>query len=280
MTYLPVLDSHAVDRAITLGGGPPLFIQIKAHERARPGDRLAFAIPLSQVGGYARWLALLLEGSAGGLREAYLVPGSDLLRLGERGRLVDGRPCLRATLSHTSARWSGFWTPVEQLGARLEALAVVPGAAKAPEFERSQEEGGFFEEAVVTTLLASGQGLAIYRPAVDLGRDLLVQRADSPAYLYLQVKGTLREDRPGLARFQVRRRAFAADAALWFLFCHAAGGVLGPVWLVPAPELGSRAAQEDPEHLSFEAHIEGADPRWGEFRLELAQLSARLRGLL
>jgi hypothetical protein len=277
VTYLPVVDSHAVDRAVAAGGGPPLFVQIKSHAHARPGDRLAFAIPLSQVGGYPRWLALLLEGSPAGLREAYLVPGADLLASGERGRLVDGRPCVRATLSPTSPTWSRFWVPLPDLGARLESLAAPPELAAAPPLERSQEEGGFFEEAVVAALLAEGAALAVYRPAVDLGRDLLVQRAGSAAYLYLQVKGSLREDRPGLVRFQVRRRAFARDPALWFLFCSGRGGVVGPVWLVPAATLEERAAAGDALHLSFEAHIEGADPRWSEFRLSsLADLAGRL----
>jgi len=208
------------------------------------------------------------------------VPGPDLLRLGERGTLVDGRPCLRLTLSPTSPTWSPFKVAVEELGARVEALATAPGLLAAPALERSQEEGGFFEETVVAALLAAGQALAPYRPAVDVGRDLLVQRAGSSAIAYLQVKGSEREDRPGLARFQVRRRAFARDPALWFLFCFARRAAVTRCWLVPAAELEDRAASRDPEHISFEGHLEGPDPRWEPYRLELRDLAGRLLGIL
>jgi hypothetical protein len=209
-----------------------------------------------------------------------VIPGADLLRLGERGTLVDGRPCVRATLSPTSPTWSGFAVPVADLGARLEALAATPGLLPPPPLERTQEEGAFFEESAVAALLAAGSALCTYRPAVDLGRDLLVQRAGSPAAVYLQVKGTLREDRPGLVRFQVRRRAFARDPALWFLFCSGRAGIVRALWLVPSAALEDRAAAGDPEHLSFEAHLAGGDARWGEFRLDPNALAARLLAVL
>lgn len=276
VSYLPVLDSHGVDRAVALGGGPPLFIQVKAHQRARPGDRLAFEIPLTAIEDHPRWLALLLEGSPKGIREAYLVPGPDLLRLGERGTLVDGRPCLHATLSPTSPTWSTYLVDPANLGARLETLASPPALAPPPPLERSQEEGGFFEESVVAALLAGGPSLAPYRPAVDLGRDLLVQRTGSPEAVYLQIKGTEREDRPGLARFQVRRRSFARDPALFFLFCFSRQGAIDPVWLVPSADLEDRASQRDPDHLSFEAHVTGPDERWSPYRLPLAELATAL----
>ena len=194
VSYLPVVDSHAVDRAVAAGGGAPVFVQVKAHQRARPGDRLAYALPTTEVGGYPGWLALLLEGSAAGIGEAYLVPGPELLRLGERGTLVDGRPCIRLTLSPTSPTWSPFQVAVEELGARIEATATARGLVAQPALERSQEEGGFFEEMAVASLLAAGPALAPYRPAVDVGRDLLVQRTGSAAFAYLQVKGSQRED--------------------------------------------------------------------------------------
>ena len=280
VTYQPVLDSHAVDRAVAPSGGPPLFVQVKAHMRPRPDGRLAFAIPLSEVGGYPRWLALLLMGSPARIEEAYLVPGVELLRRGERGTLTDGRACVRATLSASSPTWSEFLVPDGQLGARLGGLAQAPGFVAPPSLERSQEEGAFVEESVVAALLGAGADLAPYRPAVDLGRDLLVQRSSTPAAIYLQIKGSARQDRPGLVRFQVRRRAFARDPALWFVFSFVGEGRVDPLWLVPSAELEDRAAADDPDHLSFEAHLGGGDARWGEFRLSLKELPRRLGGLL
>lgn len=284
VTYLPVVDSHGVDRAVALGDAQPLFVQVKAHRRARPGDRLAFAIPTHEIGGYQRWIALLLAGDPEAIREAYAVPGPDLLARGEPGTLVDGRPCIHATLSPTSPTWSPFAVAPDDLGPRLESLAAAPGVAAGPPLERepTQEEGAFFEESVVAALLAAGDGLAPYRPSVDLGRDLLVQHAGTDAAVYLQVKGTEREDRPGLVRFQVRRRTFAPLPTLLFLFAYADPRThrVDPVWLVPAPALAERAGGGDPEHLSFEAHRRGADPRWENERTSLAELAARLKSLL
>ena len=277
VTYLPVLDSHAVDRAVTARhGGAPLFIQVKAHRRERPGDRLAFAVPLSEVGAYEGWYCLFLEGDERGIRKSYLVPGADLLERGERGTLIDGRPCVRLTLSPTSPTWSAFF--VTDLAQALERLlpAAPPATLAPPEPTRSQEQGAFFEESVVATILDATTQLALYRPAVDVGRDLLVQRAGTRAAVYLQVKGTDREDRPGLARFQVRRRSLAAGPDLLFLFCFARDAAINPAWLVPAPEFVGGASTADPDHLSFEAHIDGDDPRWGRYRLRLASVPDRL----
>lgn len=297
-SYLPVLDSHGVDRAVSLEGGPPLFLQVKAHERARRDGRLSYHIPLTEIGAYERWLACLVAGTESELAEVYLVPGPDLLRLGERGTLVDGRPCVRATLSPNSPTWSPYHTPPAQLAARVEQLASSSrehqmsspreagggrrGAIQTSLAERSQEEGAYFEEALIATILGATDQLALYRPAVDFeGRDLLVQRAGAPSYLFVQVKGTEREDRPGLARFQVRRRTYRPDPGLAYLFAYRPpGGDVAAAWLVGAEELGRLCAQGDEEDLSFEAHIEGPDPRWAGRRTTLAGVTPRLLELL
>jgi hypothetical protein len=282
VTYVPVLDSRAVDRAVAIGGGEPLFVQVKGHERPRPGDRLSFAIPRSAVGDYARWVAVLLQGDAQALHEAYAIPGPELLARGEAGHTADGRECVHATLSPDSPTFGEFAVAPAALGARLMLLAGLPEPLLAAAPERSQEEGLFFEEAVVAALYGATDRLAVYRPAVDVGRDLLVQLAGGDRYAYLQVKGTERQDRPGLARFQVRRRTFVRDPALLYLFCYRASpaAALGPLWLVGSAELAAAAAQGDAEHISFEAHIEGEDERWGRRRLLPDQLAARLLALL
>ena len=287
ITYLPVLDAHAVDRAVTAAnGGPPLFVQVKAHQRERPGDRLAFALALTDVGAYDRWHCLFLEGDPDRIREAYLVPGPALLARGDRGTLVDGRPCVRATLSPTSPTWSPYAVDPQRLGPRLETLLAAPPAppalagAAGRHPGRTEEEGAFFEESVLAALLEATPDLAPYRPAVDVGRDLLVQRAGTPRALYLQVKGTEREDRPGLARFQVRRRTFTPDPALHVLFAFARGGAIDPVWLVSAADLVAGASPGDAEHVSFEGHVTGPDPRWGAHRVRLPGLAPRLLALL
>jgi len=284
-TYLPVLDSRGVDRVVAVAGGPPLFIQVKAHEHSRRDGRLSFHLPLTQVGVYPDWLACLVSGSPEALRDVYLVPGPDLLRLGERGHLVDGRDYVGATLSPDSPRWSPFAVGPSGLARRLLELAQ-PGLGIAPgrpvEPERSQEEGAFFETAVIETLLGAGDQLALYRPAVDFeGRDLLVQQALTAAYLYLQVNGTERVDAPGLARFQVRRRTFHPDPRLAFLFAYRPPGApIEKVWLVSAPELEERCAAGDEQHLSFEARVRGSDPRWEDRRLDASELPRALLDLL
>ena len=275
-TWLPVLDSRGVDRALALDSGPPLFLQVKSHERRRQDNRLSFAIPLSQVGTYTRWVVALMDATTGG----YLMPGAALLRLGTRGRLVDGRPCIRVTASRASPRWGPYWTPMWDFGRSLIQLAA-PGLRAAPLEvlpERSQEEGAYFEAAITAALLGATDRLVLYRPAVDFaGRDLLLQLSGSASSLYLQVKGTFTLDLPDHVRFQVRRRTFSPDPHLRFVFCYRAPDApLGPVWLVPAAELLARCHPGDEEHLSFEARVTGSDERWSEFRLAPEALAAGL----
>lgn len=227
------------------------------------------------MGAYDRWFALLLHGDPTRLREAYLLPSQAMQALGEPGHTADGRPCLHLTLSPTSPTFGPFRLDPADLGARLEALAAAPPQLAAPP-ERSQEEGAYFEESVVAAIYGATDRLAVYRPAVDVGRDLLVQLAGTQRYLYLQVKGTEREDRPNLARFQVRRRSFSPAPDLAFVFAYAGRRL----WLVPAHDLQAQASPGDPDHLSFEAHIDGPDRRWGAYRLDPAGLAAALEARL
>ncbi len=291
LTYLPLLDSRAVDRAVSLDGGPPLYLQVKGTAGRRRDGRVSFAVPLAAVGREPRWVCAFAAGSTAAatltLDEVYLVPGSDLLARAGRGRLVDGRPCLRLTLSPASPTWSAFHIPAAGLGPRLMALAAAPreaGAAAAPPaFERSQEEGRGFELQLAAAIVAATDRLALYQPAPDVaGRDLLVQLAGTDRHLYLQIKGTERLDsNPDLVRFQVRRRTYRPDPNVLYVFAYSPPlGPLGPVWAVPSTQLAERASAGDPEHLSFEPHIRGHDPRWGPFRLDPSALAAALLATL
>jgi hypothetical protein len=285
-SYVPLLDAHGVDRAVSLDGGPPLFVQVKGHLlTGRPGERPMFTIPAASVGHVERWLAVLAVGTVGGLHDAYIVPGPDLAGICVR-ETVHGMEVLKAWPSSASSNWSPFHAKSDALGERLMAEAGPPEPGLAlisPPLElRSQEEGRAIELSLAAALLAATDELAIYQPAPDIaGRDLLIQLARTPRHLFAQVKGTVRQDAPDLAKFQVRRRTFTADPRLLMLFAYRdASGRLGPVWAVPAPDLAARAAHGDEEHISFEAHIEGPDTRWGEFRINPEKLAGRVLTLI
>lgn len=284
ISYLPVLDSRGVDRAVSVGGGPPLYLQVKGHLHPRDGGRLSFSIPTTQVGRHDRWVLALVSGSPDLLTACYLIPAGDLLRLAPRGRLVDGRDCLRVTLSPGSPKWGAYRTPVGEIGDRLLQIAPPATGLAFPQAaaERQQEEGGYFEAAITAALLGGTDQMCIYRPAVDLsGRDLLIQRAGTASHLYIQVKGTAREDVPDHAHFQVRRRTFAADPTLVFVFAYRdPDGRLGPLWAVDAVELERRSATGDADHISFEPRIRGDDPRWGHRRLRPEALAAEIMARL
>jgi hypothetical protein len=273
LSYVPVLDSHAVDRAVSVDGGAPLFLQIKGHLHAHQG-RYIFAIPVSAVGDYERWYAVCVAGDATGLQAAFVVGGRDAIAMGGHGHLVDGRPCVRLVFG----RRSRYFVHPDRLADRLLELA---GAAVAPEavgppLERQQEEGAYFEAAVSAALFGTSDRLALYRPAVDLaGRDFLVQLAGTPRYLYIQVKGSVRTEAGDHVRFQVRRRTLAADPSVAYLFAYRDADGLGPVWLVDAPELLQRSAAGDPEHVSFEARL-GGDDRWSDRRLTPSELAGEV----
>ena len=150
-------------------------------------------------------------------------------------------------------------------------------AAPAELEERHQEEGAYFESMITAELLKTGEQLALYRPAVDVGRDLLIQLAGTPRYAFLQIKGTTRVELGDHVRFQVRRRTLAADRSVLYVFAFQppAGGV-GPIWIVDGAELAERCAAGDQEHLSFEARLEGPDRRWQHRRHALQDLDAEL----
>ncbi|MGH7904213.1 MAG: hypothetical protein ACREPA_08835 [Candidatus Dormibacteraceae bacterium] len=281
MSYLPVLDSRGVDRALSVDGGRPLFLQVKAHEHARRDGRLTFAIPRSAIGTYPRWLVAMVAGTPDSLTGAFLVPGADLLRLGEHGHLTDGRECVRATLSPTSPTWSRYWSAPAEIGARLLAAAApVAGGPAAPfeTAERQQEEGAYFEAVVTAELLGGSDRLVLYRPAVDVaGTDLLAQLAGSGSCAFLQVKGTSRQDVPDHAHFQIRRRTFEPDPGHLYVFGYRPpGGDMTVAWLVDAPALQEGTSPRDAAHISFEPRIAGADPRWGAHRLPPGGLAEAL----
>ena len=273
-TWLPVLDSRGIDRALSAAGGPPLFLQIKERE-----GRLAFQVPLAGVGTHPRWvIAFVLGTPEAGLSDCYLVPGPALLAEAPRGRMADGRECLLVTLSPV-APLGRFRVPVDRIGARLLELAGAGLGAEAgePARERSQEEGAYFESLLTALLLRGSDRLALYRPAVDFeGRDLMVQLAGTAAAVFVQVKGTLRLDIANHPRFQVRRRTLSADPRLLFAFMAGAD----TAWLIPAPELLAGAAPGDPAHLSFEPRLAGEDLRWGRFRCPTSALVGRLMAVL
>ena len=278
VTYLPLLDSRGVDRAISIAGtGPPLFLQIKGRS-ARAHARVTLQLPLSGVGNFPTWVIAVATATADNLTDCYLIPGPDLLAHGTRGHLIKGGTSVRATLSPTSPTWARYHVTGERIGGRLLDLIGAPGLNAAPPIpsERQQEEGGFFETAVAAALLGGDDRLALYRPAVDVGRDLLVQVGGSPSSIYVQIKGTERLDGADLVRFQIRRRTFSPDPSLAYLFCTRVEGQLGPLWLVPAPELAERAAGGDADHISFEAHLTTADPRWAHRRLDPIDLPAAI----
>ena len=269
-SYLPVLDSRGVDRAVSIDGGPPLFLQIKGHEHPRRDGRLSFEIPLSQVGAYHGWYAVLVGGSAARLDHVYLVSGRDLLEHGERGHLVDGRACVHVTLSPASPTWSHtVVAPPEALARRLVELGRAGLGLSRVFDERQQEEGAFFEAAITAQLLAGSDRLILYRPAVDFaGRDLLLQLAGTARHLFIQVKGTGRQDVSDHVRFQVRRRTLVNDPRLVFLFAYSGRpGEIGPIWCVDAIQLQQLSAAGDDAHISFEARISGAD-RWASYRID------------
>lgn len=116
------------------------------------------------------------------------------------------------------------------------------------------------------------------RPRTIRARDLLLQLAGSDRSGFLQVKGSERLDAgTNHARFQVRRRTFSLDPKVTYVFAYRPpGGSPGPVWAVPVPDLEARTTAGDAEHLSFEAPLSGADPRWSEYRLRLDELSIHL----
>jgi hypothetical protein len=289
--YLPLFDTRRVDRVYAWDGQDATgFVQAKARSGARTDGRYSWQIPAAHFVGYERYFVVLasIDLRAARLTDPiWLVPSKKVSQVAAQGHDVAGAPVYRITAgvagkdalapyrTALDRLWEGIAPPRRPALRPAEAFPVL-----------QEEQGAFYEYAVVVEALRESQDdILLFRAASDVaGRDLLIQRVNSPRALFLQIKGTQRLAERDSIHLLVRRRTFVARANFWLAFYYfdaARGALFDDCWLVPSVTFAQRTAtQRDRTTLSFETQLTRGRDRWAEFRVPVRAQGKVLRRTL
>ena len=279
-TYLPLVDAWGVDRVVSVDGGSPVFIQIKAQQHRNAQGNLTFQTDEAQSPADPRWILVLVHGTPAEITDIFVLNGLEWRERASHTVSSRGVPLLEAGIPLHTNIWDRYRVEPPALGSRLLEIAR-PGLGVTRDLTDARHttvDGTFFEAELTAAIVGATDQLAIYRPAVDFdGRDFLVQKAGGASYAYVQVKGVRYEHSPGRIEIGVGKNTFALDRKLIFLFAYAPpGGPWGPVWVTDAIELAERAHQSDAASLNFSASITTADPVWADRRMRPDEVANEL----
>jgi hypothetical protein len=290
--WIPLVDAHGVDRAYTWNGvGVPNFTQIKTSGFTDDEGRHRWELRAGSFTAYPRFSVVLtiIDPRSGDVGDVVWRLDSTLVRrlarleydsaLRTEVYRLDGSPTHDDRLAryrHTrDVLWKEFAPPL-----RLGAASP----AKLPVLRIDQ--GGVYEFAMFTELMrANHKDLLLFRPAFDIaGRDLLIQRVNSPSALFAQIKGTAMLRGKDLVRFHLRRNTFVPADDFWIAlyFWETRRRALFPeCWLVPSRELALRTAHErDATYLTIDARLDASVDLWADFRCPIKDQADVLRGAL
>lgn len=290
--YIPLVDAHGVDRAYCWNGvGPPNFTQIKTSGFADEEGRHRWELRAGSFAAYPRFSLVLntIDPRSGLIGDAVWRIDSTLVRRLARLEYdsalrtelyrLDGSPTHADRLApYRHARdllWKEF-APRVRLGvAAVEKLPVL-----------RIDQGGMYEFAMFAELMrANHKDLLLFRPAFDIaGRDLLIQRVNSPFALFVQTKGTAMLRGKDLVRFHLRRNTFVPADDFWIAlyFWETRRRALFPeCWLVSSRELARRTAhQRDANYLTVDARLDRSVDGWADCRYPVQDQADVLRGAL
>jgi len=290
--WIPLVDAHGVDRAYCWNGvGAPHFIQIKTSGFADEEGRHRWGLRAGSFAAYPRFSLVLntIDPRSGQIGDAVWRLDSTLVRglarleydsaLRTEVYHLDGSPThvdRLAPYRHTrDLLWKEFAPRARLAAAAVEKLPVL-----------RIDQGGVYEFAMFSELMrANHKDLLLFRPAFDIaGRDLLLQRVNSPFALFAQIKGTAMLRGKDLVRFHLRRNTFVPADDFWIAlyFWETRRRALFPeCWLVPSRELARRTAhQRDASYLTVDARLNRSVDRWADWRYPIQDQADVLRRAL
>jgi hypothetical protein len=279
-----------VDRVYAADGvEATCFLQVKARSHAAPDGRYNWVVPAVHFKPYPRFfLALALVNLETGhlVDPVWLLPSRVLPRLAVHSVGTKG-PVLAVNASPGGHdMFSRYRTTLDQLGKQLAPALTMPPAVR-PRFPAvAVEQGAFYEFALVAEQLReSRDDVLLFRPASDVeGRDLLIQRVDSPRAIFLQVKGTSRIAAADTVQFLVPRSTFRPQENFWlgfYFYDPRQSALFEDCWLVPSQAFARRtAAQRDKTARVFSARLGRGHDRWAEFRVPVRAQGTVLRRAL
>jgi hypothetical protein len=279
-----------VDRVYAADGvEATCFLQVKARSHAAPDGRYSWVVPAAHFKPYPRFfLALALVNLETGhlVDLVWLLPSRVISKLAARS-VGHGGPEFEVTASPLGHdKFSRYRTTLDQLGQQLAPALTLPPAVR-PRFPAvTTEQGAFYEFALVAEQLReSRDDVLLFRPASDVeGRDLLIQRVDTPRAIFFQVKGTSRIAATDSVQFWVRRSTFRPQENFWlgfYFYDPRQGALFEDCWLVPSQAFARRtAAQRDKTARVFSARLARGHDRWAEFRVPVRAQGTVLRRAL
>jgi hypothetical protein len=290
--WIPLVDAHGVDRAYCWNGvGAPHFTQIKTSGFADAEGRYRWGLRAGSFAAYPRFSLVLniIDPRSGQIGSMVWRLDSTLVR---RLARLEYDSALRTEIYRLDAspthadRLAAYRRPRDVLWKEFAPRARLGVAVveKLPVLRIDQ--GGVYEFALFTELLrANHKDLLLFRPAFDItGRDLLIQRVNSPSALFVQIKGTEMLRGEDLVRFHLRRNTFVPADDFWIAlyFWETRRRALFPeCWLVPSRELALRTAhQRDAGYLTVDARLDASVDLWAEFRCPIKDQADVVRGAL
>ena len=290
--WIPLVDAHGVDRAYIWDGvGAPNFTQIKTSGFTDDEGRHRWELRAGSFAAYARFSVVLttIDPRSGQVGNAVWRLDSTLVR---RLARLEYDSALRTEVyrldgSPTHAdRLAPYRRPRDELWKEFapSARLAVSAVEKLPVLRIDQ--GGVYEFATFTEVMRGNRkDLLLLRPAFDIaGRDLLIQRVNSPSALFAQIKGTAILRGKDLVRFHLRRNTFVPADDFWIAlyFWETRRRALFPeCWLVPSLALARRTAdQRDSNYLTVDARLDPALDRWADCRHPIQDQADVFRGAL
>jgi hypothetical protein len=279
-----------VDRVYAADGvEATCFLQVKARSHAAPDGRYNWVVPAAHFRPYPRFfLALaLVDLETGHLVDpVWLFPSRVLPKLAVHSADTKG-PVLEVKASPVGHdKFSRYRTTLDQLAKHLAPALTLPPAVR-PRFPAvAVEQGAFYEFALVAEQLReSRDDVLLFRPASDVeGRDLLIQRVDSPRAIFLQVKGTTRVAATDTVKFLVPLSTFQPQENFWlgfYFYDPRQGALFEDCWLVPSQAFAQRtAAQRVRTARVLSARLQRGRDRWAEFRVPVSAQGQVLRRAL
>jgi hypothetical protein len=289
LPYLPLFDTRHVDRAYAWDGiGRPQFVQVKTALGPRSDGFFQWRIHADTFEAYRNFSVVLAGADPVTLRIGYCwrLDSRLISRFAKRTRIPEsGKEVYNlwaSTRTHDGLSryrrrpqdlWKDFAPPPVQ--------RLMPGFPNMP-----SDEGDYFEYAFVASCLAEGDDqLLCYRPAADVvGRDMLIQLANTWRAIYLQIKGTARVEGRRSVHCSVQRAGFIAGDDFWLAFYYydrERSGMFEHCWLVPSQNFAEvTRSQSVTKKMTFTANLDPEQDRWVEFRHRIDSQGKVLRAAL
>lgn len=287
---IPLDPFHGIQRAYAWDGiGPPHFVQVSASARRHSNGDYEWTWPTHQIHQYARltMLAVVVDPVTGQIEDPAWVFSPRGFR--QIAYVTEARGHPQYWIAASPHGHDRFWrhrVPLNELWKHIAPSDLHRSERPWVGHGATRDEGTVYEQLVAADWIWQSRGrLAVYRPAMDIaGRDYLVQLANSPKAIFVQVKGTIKIIRGSVIQIMVKRPTFHPAEDFWFAFYFfdvAEGRLWKDCWLVPSLDFADLTKdQHFPGSIGFHVTLNGKENRWLKYRHDIDNQAAVLHKAL